>query len=156
MTRLRLLLAVSLLLMAIPAHAFEPNASPQSLLHELYRVHARGEGPILDPTAQKHRRIFFTPSLAAALDRELNRADPEETATLDFDPFYNAQETELGEIDIAVPKVSGSRVNAIVRLANFGEPIEIVYQLVQDAHGWRIDDILYSEGNTLRKTLAGE
>ena len=155
MTRLSPLLAV-LLLMAIPTFAAEPNASPQSLLYELYRVHAQGEGPILNPTAQKQRQIFFTSSLAAALDRELNRVDPEETATLDFDPFYNAQETELGEIDIAVPKVSGSRVNAIVRFSNFGEPEEIVYQLVQDAHGWRIDDILFSEGNTLRRTLAGE
>ena len=149
------LLALLLLLIAIPVFA-APQDSPQSLLRELYRVHAQGEGPLLDPQGKAQREAFFTPELVAALESEVNRKDPEEIGKLSFDPFYNAQETDLGEMDIAVPKMRGLAVNAIVRFANSGSPIEIVYRLLQDPHGWRIDDIAYGEGNTLRKTLSGE
>ena len=150
------LLTVLLAAFALPVLSAPANDSPQALLKELYRVHAQGEGPILDPTGQKVRRIYFTPDLAAALDRELNRPDPEEMGKLDFDPFYNAQDTELGEMDIAVPKVSGKQTTAIVRFTNFGENMEIVYRVVQEKQGWRIDDIEYGEGNSLRKTLRGD
>lgn len=154
MNRSRLLVLL-LMLCALPVLA-APGDSPQSLLHELYRVHAQGEGPLLDPKATTQREAFFTPGLVAALDNELKRADPEELGNLDFDPFYNAQETDLGEMDIAVPTMRGREINAIVRFANSGAPIEIVYRLIQDPRGWRIDDISYGGGHTLRKTLSGE
>ena len=144
-----------LALIALPAVA-SPNDSPQDLMRELYRIHDQGNGPLLDPGAAKERRVFFTETLAAALDQEFNRPDPEELGNLDFDPFYNAQDTELGDLDFAVPKVSGNETFAIARFSNFGAPIEIVYKVVQDERGWRIDDIDYGDGHTLRKTLAGE
>lgn len=143
-----------LALIALPAVA-SPNDSPQDLMRELYRVHDQGNGRLLDPDAGKQRRVFFTESLAVALDGELNRSEPGELGNLDFDPFYNAQDTELGEFDIAVTKVSGNRTFAIVRFSNFGDPIKIVYTVVQDERGWRIDDIDYGDGLTLRKILQG-
>lgn len=150
------LFGLLLALIALPALADSPNDSPQDLMRELYRVHDHGKGPLLDPAAAKERRIFFTESLAAALDQELNRPDPAELGNLDFDPFYYAQDTDLGELDFAVAKVSGNATVAIARFSNFGEPIEISYRVVDDGRGWRIDDIDYGEGNTLRKILAGE
>ncbi len=152
MTRPRVLLALLIISLATPLFA-APQDSPQSLLRELYRVHAQGEGSLLDPQATARRQEFFTPTLVTALDSELKRADPEKQGKLDFDPFYNAQETDLGEMDIAVPKMRGLAVDAIVRFENSGSPIEIVYRLIQDPHGWRIDDIAYGGGHTLRKTL---
>jgi len=152
----RSLFGLLLALIALPAAAASPNDSPQHLMRELYREHDQGNGPLLDPAASKERRVFFTESLASALDQELNRADPEELGKLDFDPFYNAQDTELGDLDFAVAKVSGNRTFAIARFSNFGEPIEIVYTVVQDGRGWRIHDIDYGDGHTLRKLLQGE
>lgn len=150
------LFGLLLAMIALPAVAASPNDSPQDLMRELYRVHDQGNGPLLDPAGGQQRRIFFTESLAAALDEELNRADPEELGKLDFDPFYNAQETELGDLDFAVAKVSGNATVAIARFSNYGDPVEISYRVVDDGRGWRIDDIDFGEGRTLRKILAGE
>lgn len=152
---LRALLILLLGLYAMPSRAESPNASPQQLLHELYRVHAQGNGPLLDPAATRERRRFFTESLAAALDAAL--AGPaDELGPLDFDPFYNAQETELGALDFAVAKVGGDRTVGIARFENAGDPIEIAYTIVRQPRGWFIDDIDYGEGRTLRKVLVGE
>jgi hypothetical protein len=142
-----------LALIAMPTVAASPNDSPQDLMRELYRVHDQGNGTLLDPAASQERRIYFTESLAAALDQDLNRPDPEEPGKLDFDIFYNAQDTEIGELDFAVAKVSGNTTFAIARFTNFGDPIEIIYRVVNDGRGWRIDDIDYGAGHTLRKTL---
>lgn len=89
--------------------------SPQTLLRALYEVHDEGNGPLMRSEGRAQRRVFFTESLAAALEREIDRPDPEELGNLDFDPFYNAQETELGAMDIAVAKVSGNATVALVR-----------------------------------------
>ncbi len=150
------LFGLLLALIALPALAASPNDSPQDLMRELYRVHDQGNGPLLDPTASEQRRVFFTESLAAALDQELNRPDPEELGKLDFDPLYNAQDFEVADLDFAVAKVSGNETFAIARFSSFGEPVEIVYRVVQDGRGWRIDDIDYGDGRTLRKVLQGE
>jgi hypothetical protein len=155
-TMLRTLLGLAFALMAVPAVATSVNDSPQDLLRELYRVHDQGSGPLLDPKGTLERQIFFTKTLAEALDRELNRSDSEEVGNLDFDPFYNAQDTEIGDFDIAVAKVSGTRTVALVHFLNFGDPMEISYQLTQDEQGWRIDDIVYGEGQSLRTILSGE
>ena len=132
------------------------NESPQALMHELYRVHALGEGPLLQAGAKAQRRVFFTESLAAALDAELNRPNSDEVGNLDFDPFFYAQDFEIADLDFAVAKVSGTSTVALARFSNFGKVVEISYLVVQDQRGWRIDDIVYGEGVTLRKLLKGE
>jgi len=153
---LRYLLAAMLAMMAAGARGDSPNDSPQALLRALYQVHDEGDGPLLPSEGRSQRRVFFTESLALALEGEIDRPDPEELGNLDFDPFYNAQETDLGAMDIAVAKVSGNATVALVRFANGGDPIEIAYRVILDGQAWRIDDIEYGEGRTLRKTLRGE
>lgn len=152
---LRALFGLVLTLIALPGVSSPANDSPQALMRELYRVHDQGKGPLLDPKAKAQRRIYFTEALAAALDQELNRPNSDEVGNLDFDPFYYAQDTEVGDIDFAVPKVSGKEVNVLARFTNFGESREITYRVVQGERGWHIDDILYGEGDTLRKILRG-
>ncbi|MCP5475036.1 MAG: DUF3828 domain-containing protein [Rhodanobacteraceae bacterium] len=144
-----------LMMVSLPMLAATPNDSPQDLLRTLYRVHDNGAGPLLDPAASAERARFFTPELAQALDQELNRPDSDEIGALDFDPFYYAQDFEISQFDIAVPKVSGTEVTALVRFDNFGRTVEIGYRLKQDKHGWRIADIDYGDGHTLLRTLAG-
>ena len=153
---LRYLLAAMLAMMAAGARGDSPNDSPQALLRALYQVHDEGDGPLLRSEGRSQRRVFFTESLALALEGEIDRPDPEELGNLDFDPFYNAQETDLGAMDIAVAKVSGNATVALVRFANGGDPMEIAYRVILDGEAWRIDDIEYGEGRTLRKTLRGE
>lgn len=153
---LRYLLAAMLAMMAAGARGDSPNDSPQALLRALYQVHDEGDGPLLRSEGRSQRRVFFTESLALALEGEIDRPDPEELGNLDFDPFYNAQETDLGAMDIAVAKVSGNATVALVRFANGGDPMEIAYRVILDGQAWRIDDIEYGEGRTLRKTLRGE
>lgn len=153
---LRYLLAAMLAMMAAGARGDSPNDSPQALLRALYQVHDEGDGPLLRSEGRSQRRVFFTESLALALEGEIDRPDPEELGNLDFDPFYNAQETDLGAMDIAVAKVSGNATVALVRFANGGDPMEIGYRVILDGQAWRIDDIEYGEGRTLRKTLRGE
>lgn len=145
-----------LLVCSLPTWADSANDSPQELLQTLYRVHNKDNGSLMDPDAGAERARFFTASLALALEQELNQPERDGVGNLGFDLFYNAQDYDISDFDIAVPKVSGTEVTALVHFRNFGENVDIGYRLIQDASGWRIDDIDYGDGQTLRKLLAGE
>jgi hypothetical protein len=153
---LRLLFGAILTLSALPGWCGSPNDSPQDLMRALYQAHNEGEGKLLDPAAHDLRAIYFTAALTNALDQELNRNNPDEVGNLDFDPFFYAQDMEIHDLDFAVAKVSGTSTIATARFRNFTEVVEIAYRVVQDAQGWRIDDVIYADGASLRQLLATE
>jgi len=76
-----------------------------------------------------------------------------EVGRLDGDPLYNAQEVQITDFSIAEPKVAGKEAVVTVRFKNIGKPERVEYVLHQTVKGWKISDIRYDDGSSLKKIL---
>ena len=68
-------------------------------------------------------------------------------------PPYNAQETEITDFSISEPQTSSADHSSlvVVRFKNIGKPTRVEYVLRHTAKGWRISDIRYDDGTSLKK-----
>jgi hypothetical protein len=74
---------------------------------------------------------------------------------LDFDPIYAAQDFEDKTTDLKVAPVSGQADSFNVTFTNLGTRT-LVYKLSKTSKGWRISDIKYPEGPSLKEMLSAE
>src|SRR6476646_6257464 len=72
---------------------------------------------------------------------------------LEFDPIYAAQDFEKKTPDLQIAPVAGQADTFSVRFTNLGTRT-LVYQLTKTPHGWRISDIKYPEGPSLKEILS--
>jgi hypothetical protein len=96
-------------------------------------------------------RRYFEPSLAALIIKDRNAAGGE--ATLDFDPFVNAQDFEISKVDIAVSDVPPNRAVATVRFRNIDQTEKVVLDLIKIKSDWRIANITWQRGSGRATTL---
>jgi len=102
-----------------------------------------GKGVLLDNEAQIRR--YFEPSLAALIIKDRKAAAKRsDVPALDGDPFIDAQDFEISDIDIAVSDVPPDKAAATVNFKNLNEPVKVVLNLVKVKNEWRIADILYT------------
>ena len=47
----------------------------------------------------------------------------------------------------------GGKTHVTVRFKNLGKPARVVYVLSRTANEWKISDILYDDGSSLKKIL---
>jgi len=90
----------------------------------------------------------FPPDQAPLLSERLNRlyeADAREAdgdiGRIDFDPFVNAQDYQLGKLEIGDPYLAGGKAVVRVSFENMGTPNELGVLLVKEGGGWKIDDV---------------
>ena len=131
---------------------FAGELSPKDVVAQLYQAHG-----------SKHDPLYETKSLSRYFDAELlklylkdKREAKGEVGRLDGDPLYNAQEVQITEFSISAPKTSERQTRVMVRFKNLSKPIHVEYVLNQTADGWKISDIRYDDGSTLRKILEGK
>jgi hypothetical protein len=102
-------------------------------------------------------RRYFEPTLAAAMAKDQKAAARRnEVGLLDFDPFLEAQDWDVGAFDIAVSDAAAGTAKATVKFVNQGEAMTVVLDLVQVKTDWRVYDISWlHDGKTenLRKTF---
>ena len=147
----------ALLLLALPlaAQAQMPVPAPADaveFVRTCYTAHYENQGFGDDDLVK--RKDWFTPRLYALLkadaQREPESADPPRLA---FDPFTNAQE-DADHFEIGGTRWDGQR--AYVEVLNFygTTALRVTLQLVKLEERWRIENMLYGEGFTLRRILA--
>ena len=76
-----------------------------------------------------------------------------EVGRLDGDPLYNAQDIEIRDFSVSAPETAGRETRVTVYFKNLGKPVGIIYVLSRTADGWRISDIRYDDGSSLKKIL---
>jgi hypothetical protein len=76
-----------------------------------------------------------------------------EVGRLDGDPLYNAQEIEVKDFSISEPVTTGGESRVTVGFKNIDKLTRVVYVLSRTAEGWRISDIRYDDGSSLKKIL---
>ena len=137
---------VSLLTAAI---SIAGDLSPKDLVAQLYQAHRSKHDP-LDQTALLGR--YFDPALLKLYLRDRREAKGE-VGRLDGDPLYNAQDMEIKDLSISPPETAKAETRITVRFKNFGQSTRIVYVLTRSGDGWKISDIRYDDGSSLKKIL---
>jgi hypothetical protein len=92
---------------------------------------------------------FFVPDLAQAITRDMAEAKKRnEVPTLDGDPFLDAQDWKVADIGYSVrTNGDGTKAAAAVSFLNLGEPKAFAITLAKTPQGWRISDIVGTNGS---------
>jgi len=125
---------------AVPASAPAPAAaSPADTIRPLYdRYTARTESnfpPLLEQAP-------WSAAMRARLVAMMARSEAAQAPILDFDPFINAQDWQLTNLRIADEAIAENS-HATVRASfnNAGRTDEVVFDLVWENGGWRVDNM---------------
>jgi Protein of unknown function (DUF3828) len=129
--------------------AFAGELSPKDLVAQLYQAHKSKHDPF-NETQLLGR--YFDDTLLKLYLRDQREAKGE-VGRLDGDPLYNAQDFEIKDFSISAPEISGREARVTVRFKNIGKPTRVEYVLGRTADGWKISDIRYDDGNSLKKIL---
>lgn len=155
-TRRDVLVGAACAAATLPAAAADTSAHDfVAAIYDTY-VGKNGNGIALD-TDQTVQR-YFEPALAALIRKDQVDAERRnEVATLDFDPFVDAQDWDIVTFTIAMTDAGPGKAKATVRFENSGKPSTVVVDLVRIGNAWKISNIAWQphdEPNTLRGLYA--
>lgn len=119
---------------------------PETLVKELYRVHRNGYGHLFEKQGRKQQQKFFTPSLAALIWKNLTQTPEGEVGNIDFDPLYNAQDTQIRNFRVGASTIKGDTATVPVTFMNFDQKVRLEFRLVNTKQGWKVSNIIYGGG----------
>ncbi len=128
--------------------------TPDQVVKNLY---AARKSPKTDPFFQKKNRAlldkYFTKNLADLIWKDAISVKPGEAGNLDYDPLYNAQDTQITNFVVGRPDEGGV---VTVKFKNFGKDEWIKFFLTKEntaSKVWKIDTIMYSDADDLGSRL---
>ena len=142
-------IAILLTLTAAATTALAGERSPKDIVAQLYKEYGTEQSS--EGETRLFRRYFDDDLLKLYLKDK--REAKGEVGRINAVPLYNAQETEITEFFISGPKISGSEAHVTVLFKNLGKPERVEYLLSHTAKGWKISNIRYQDGPSLKKIL---
>ena len=139
-------------LFMLTAATFAGELSPKEVVAQLYKAYGT------EQSSEGETRLFsrcFDHDLMQLYLRDKREAKGE-VGRLDGDPLYNAQEVQITDFSISAPKITGGEALVTVRFKNIGKPTRVECVLRRTVHGWKISDIRYDDGSSLKKILQGK
>jgi len=144
----------------ISAPVLAADASASAFVTAIYNAYKGKDAKGVPLDNERVIRRYFEPTLAAAMAKDQKAAARRnEVGLLDFDPFLEAQDWDVGAFDIAVSDAAAAAAGtakATVKFVNQGEAMTVVLDLVQVKNDWRVYDITWlhdGKTETLRKTF---
>ena len=128
--------------------------SPDTLVAALYKQHAREQSPFFQTTNRGLVDKYFERDLADLIWKDAIDANGE-VGAIEADPLYNAQDTDIKKFAVHRPSYADGRATVTVSFENFGQKNELLFLLVTQKADWKIEDIKYKDGTTLRGILKG-
>ena len=130
-------------LMAVSPSALAQNA-PESVVAEIYKVQDAGEeSPIYEPELMDR---FLTTDLIALINADLDRAQ----GRIDFDPFYDADDTKVTDFTVATQSARDGRAVVLVTFKNYGKPSRITFDMVREGEQWKVNNIRNARWDLLK------
>ena len=130
--------------------AADKVATPEALVTELYKAHDAEKSPFFQAEDRALVDHYFTKELADFLWKDAKESKGE-IGVIDFDPLYNAQDTEIKKFVVNKATVDGAKATVVASFVNFDKKIRITFKLVKQDDAWKFSDIQYTEGHTLLK-----
>lgn len=134
-----------------PGALAEAN-SPEGRVQRLLEAHFKGDMGFT-PASTKSKQDWLSMRLKQRL--ALYFAKPvsaDEVPVINGDPFTDSQEYPT-RFAINEASVSGSSADVPVRFADAYRNRNVTYRLVRERGAWRLDDLLYEQGETLQGLL---
>jgi hypothetical protein len=126
--------------------------SPTRVVTELYRAHNGKADPLQYPASKKLLGAYFEKGLLSLFLKDQSESKGE-VGKLDFDPLYAAQDFDIKDFSVALVAEQKDSAEVAASFKNIGTSEKIVFLLLPTAQGWRITDIKYSDGSTLKGIL---
>ncbi|HEV8367285.1 MAG TPA: DUF3828 domain-containing protein [Pyrinomonadaceae bacterium] len=122
--------------------------SPEALVADLYRAKGK-RSPFFQTRSRALVYKYFEKDLVDLIWHDAVKSKGE-VGVIDGDPLYDAQDMEIKNFFINKPRYEAGQALVDVTFENFGQKKTVTFALVKGASGWRIHDIVYGEGRTLR------
>ena len=154
--RRHLIFAGMLALFAAKAGAAFADAAAKAFLDKIYAAYKgkNSKGIRLDSDAQL--RLYFEPKLAAIMSKnQKDAARRGDVGDLDGDPFLDAQDWEIGPVEITVEDLAPDHATGTAKFDNLKMPTTVIYDLVKLKDGWRIANITWPANDPDDQTLRG-
>jgi hypothetical protein len=144
LTRRNIMLGAAFALIAAPAASAAADESPRAFVTAIYDTYVgkSGNGVALDSDRAVQR--YLEPSLGALIRKDQKEAARRnETATLDFDPFVDAQDWDIAAFKIEISDTGPDKASATVKFNNSEKPTTVVLDLVKIKNEWKISNIAW-------------
>ena len=151
MNKIKITSAIVICLLAMQTSGLRAQAvrSPDALVADLYRVHNHKQSPFFQTRSRAALYKYFTRNLADMIFNDAVKSKGE-VGVIDGDPLYDAQDMEIKKFAIGKANYENGKARVTVRFENFDEKKTIVFLLIKTSAAWRIDNIDYGGGRTLR------
>lgn len=124
------------------------SGSPESIVQGLLEFHFNNEYGFLKEAADK-RKKWLSKALAGKMDDYFKRQFPTDIVPpINGDPFTDTQEFPT-RFAVRKGETADGVMSVPVDFADGYSARRVVYRLARGAGGWRIDDLVYSDGSTL-------
>lgn len=132
------------------------KSAPEDFIRSLYRFHQPGkETPDWFDNERTLSRYFDKELTVLFLKNAECEKREQGVCNLDFDPIYDAQDFEKETTNLQIAAVVDQPDWFNVTFTNLGTRT-LVYRLTNSSSGWRISDIKYPEGPSLKEILSRE
>ena len=126
--------------------------SPKEVVTRLYTAHKGKADPLQYPASKKLLGAYFENGLLSLYLKDQSESKGE-VGKLDFDPLYDAQDFDIKDFSIALVAEQNDSAEVAASFKNIGKSEKIVFLVSKTAQGWRITDIKYSDGRSLKEIL---
>lgn len=147
-----LLLSTSFSLAVFAQSTASKRTGPDALVADLYQANKQKRSPFFQTRSRALLYKYFEKGIADLIWKDAVHSKGE-VGAIDGDPLYDAQDMEIKKFAIKKPRNEEGRALVDVTFENFGKPQTITFIVVKGKTGWRIRDIVYSEGRTLASEL---
>ena len=154
---LRHALFISLVFISTACFGAETKkSSPEDFIRALYRFHKPGRDTQDWFGDKQTLSKYFDKELTALFIKNYECEKREQgVGNLDFDPIYDAQDFEKETTNLRIAPAPDEPDLFNVTFTNLGTRT-LVYRLTNTPNGWRISDINYPEGPSLKEILSHE
>jgi hypothetical protein len=132
-----------------PQSRTKQSATAEALVADLYRAEKEKRGPFFQTRSRALLYKYFEKDLSDLIWHDAVKSKGE-VGVIEGDPLYDAQDMEIKNFVINKPRSEAGRALVDVTFENFGQKKTVTFAVVKGAAGWRIHDIIYGEGRTLR------
>ncbi len=130
-------------------HAVDKAVTPDALVAELYKAEKQGKSPFFQDKDRGLLDHYFTKELGDLIWKDVIDSRGE-VGTIDGDPLFDAQDTEIKDFVIHPSKAEEGKTTVLVTFLNFDKKTRIIYHLAQQDGVWKISDIQYADYELLR------
>ncbi|HUR80883.1 MAG TPA: DUF3828 domain-containing protein [Thermoanaerobaculia bacterium] len=137
--------------LGIPEALWDKEA-PDAVVSDLYKAHEADQSPFFQTAHRDRVDRYFEPALADLIWKDAV-SSAGEVGAIDFDPLYDAQDVAIANLAVQPAEVTAGSARVLVTFENHGTREQIAYSLAQSAGAWKIADVTYRDGRTLRGIL---